>query len=144
MLVWPTYLMPGKFEDAEDFVEFGEHICCDDIFSFLFFSSSPFFLVSSRLLPHLIPLPSSAMHFSTPPPPPPPPPHTHTHTHTHTHDHCHSAVMGVTRLLTFANDSIIRTYATSTEWYTRGKAPDDVIHAPLTLSCSVGCWVYAT
>ena len=24
MLVWPTYLMPGKFEDAEDFVEFGK------------------------------------------------------------------------------------------------------------------------
>lgn len=24
MLVWPTYLMPGKFDDAEDFVEFGE------------------------------------------------------------------------------------------------------------------------
>eukprot|EP00729_Bicosta_minor_P012197 gene12197-31252_t len=22
MLVWPTYLMPGKFDDAEDFVEF--------------------------------------------------------------------------------------------------------------------------
>jgi len=63
MLVWPTYLMPGKFDDAEDFVEF---------------------------------------------------------------------VMGITRLLTFANDSIIRTYATSTDWYSRERSPGKVYKAMLS------------